>query len=353
MTSRPGRRDSASTSGPGAGPGARRVSSRCRTTFQISNDATSVVRTGHITRRQLRRPRLPAPWPTGGRRRRASARIAAHASGGGATGSSPIGSVLTMARYCARSLAHVAHVATWCSTRIASEPSSAPKAYPARSSAGWTVSSVTAFLTSPLRLDERPENGPETLQGLTRPTLDGSQRLAQFARDLYLRMSSVVSQFDRLALSDRELLQGAGHRAAQRQGVRGIPVGGFTGEPRQRFLLPQPGLMRPAPQEVDGAISGNPHEPPGNAPSCGVVRFPAAPAPQEGVLQHLARQLGVAHDPEREGEDEAPVARVETFEGRLLPDSHLAYELRICWLRLRAPATRYAAAPSVEFRHRK
>src|SRR5512132_2144036 len=208
MTSRPGRRDSASTSGPGAGPGARRVSSRCSTTFQISSDATSVVKTGHIARRQLGQPRLPAPWPTGGRRRRASARIAAHASGGGATGSSPIASVLTMARYCARALAHVAHVATWCSTRIASEPSRAPKAYPARSSAGWTVSSVTAFLTSPVRLDERPEDGPEALHGLTRPTLDGSQRLAQFARDLHLRMSSVVGQLDRLALPDRELLEG-------------------------------------------------------------------------------------------------------------------------------------------------
>src|SRR5260221_8872339 len=98
-----------------------------------------------------------------------------------------------MARYCARSLAHVAHVATWCSTRIASEPSSAPKAYPARSSAGWTVSSVTAFLTSPLRLDERPENGPETLQGLTRPTLDGSQPLGPVARPPLLAEDPVIN----------------------------------------------------------------------------------------------------------------------------------------------------------------
>jgi hypothetical protein len=32
----------------------------------------------------------------------------------------------------------------------------------------------------------------------------------------------------------------------------------------------------------------------------------------------------VAHDAEREGEDEAPVAHVEDFKGRLLPDLHLA-----------------------------
>ena len=41
-------------------------------------------------------------------------------------------------------------------------------------------------------------------------------------------------------------------------------------------------------------------------------------------MQDLAGQLMVAHDAEREGEDEAPVARVEGFEGGLLPDLHLA-----------------------------
>jgi hypothetical protein len=69
-------------------------------------------------------------------------------------------------------------------------------------------------------------------------------------------VAPVVGQLDRPALPDREVLERPGHRAPKGDRVRRIRLGGFTGEPHERFPLSQPGLMRTTPQEVDRAIGG-------------------------------------------------------------------------------------------------
>ena len=57
------------------------------------------------------------------------------------------------------------------------------------------------------------------------------------------------------------------------------------------------------------------------------------PAAQEGILQHLAGQLRIPHDPKREREDQPPVARVQELEPSLLPELHPTQELDICRVR--------------------
>jgi hypothetical protein len=70
------------------------------------------------------------------------------------------------------------------------------------------------------------------------------------------------------------------------------------------------GLMGPAPQRVDSPVAGYSHEPPGHPSSLGVVSLSPVPRAQEGVLQHLARELWVAHDPERQGKSPMSAACV-------------------------------------------
>jgi len=110
---------SASTLREGRRPGARRRESHVAGPRPISSDATSVVRTGPHQRAGncAPDPRLPAPWP------RAEVAVVCLRSNRGPSlrrGArrplefGPIGSpsVLTDGPGCARSLAHVAHVAT-------------------------------------------------------------------------------------------------------------------------------------------------------------------------------------------------------------------------------------------------
>src|SRR5262249_45404564 len=76
-------------------------------------------------------------------------------------------------------------------------------------------------------------------------------------------------------------------------------------------------------------VSCDSHEPPRHPSALRVIRFAPVPCPQEGVLQHFASQLRVAHDPDRQGIDETSIARVQRLEGGLVPEPHPADELEI------------------------
>ena len=77
--------------------------------------------------------------------------------------------------------------------------------------------------------------------------------------------------------------------------------------------------MLAAAQEVDGPVAGDAQEPAGEAPTGGVEAGHLVPAAEEGVLEHLLRQVPVTHDAQGHGVDQAGVAVVEGGEGRLVP----------------------------------
>ena len=87
--------------------------------------------------------------------------------------------------------------------------------------------------------------------------------------------------------------------------------------------------MRPTPQEIDGAIPSDAHEPPGHSPAAHIIGFPAIPAAQEGVLQDFASKFRVTHNAECQREDEPCVAVVEDLERGLVFPLHAAEELKI------------------------
>jgi hypothetical protein len=78
ITMRSGRRESASTSGPGAGPGARRTSSRCSVTFQIRSTASADAIAGHLAMRSQFGSIVPLAHHPRACRSLAAARIASH-----------------------------------------------------------------------------------------------------------------------------------------------------------------------------------------------------------------------------------------------------------------------------------
>jgi hypothetical protein len=88
--------------------------------------------------------------------------------------------------------------------------------------------------------------------------------------------------------------------------------------------------MRPTAEKVYGAVTGNAHDPTGNPSARCVVRVAPVPAAEKGVLEHFSRELGVAYDTEGEGEDETPVARIQTFESRLVAELNLVQQIDIC-----------------------
>ena len=107
---------------------------------------------------------------------------------------------------------------------------------------------------------------------------------------------------------------GRGRRALRSRGP------GHPGGRRDRGTpLVQAGLMLPAAQEVDGPVARDAQEPAGEAPPDGVEAGHLVPAAEEGVLEHLLRQVPVTHDAQGHGVDEAGVAVVEGGQGRLVP----------------------------------
>src|SRR5215831_19082710 len=88
--------------------------------------------------------------------------------------------------------------------------------------------------------------------------------------------------------------------------------------------------MRPTAEDVNGTAPGDTHEPTGDPSALCVVRAASVPAAEKGVLEHFSRELGVAYDAEGEGEDETPVARIQTFESRLVAELNLVQQIDIC-----------------------
>jgi hypothetical protein len=59
--------------------------------------------------------------------------------------------------------------------------------------------------------------------------------------------------------------------------------------------------MRPAAEDINRAVPRYAHEPPRHPSARGVIALAPFPGTQEGILQHLARELGIAHDTNRQG----------------------------------------------------
>ena len=176
-------------------------------------------------------------------------------------------------------------------------------------------------------------------------TLDRSEWLSEVLRDLGLSEPPIVRKLDRLTLIVREPGERLADSPSQCQGIGDASISGLVLAHVRGWPLPlaQARLMRTAAQQVYRTISSDPHEPPRDSPSLGVIRVSAIPRAEKCVLQDLSSQLRITDDAQRERKDEASIADIQHLEGGLVSEPHSLQQLEVGRL-LEARASRSAAS---------
>ena len=154
------------------------------------------------------------------------------------------------------------------------------------------------------------ERAPQLLQPDAHPALHGAERNAHQRGQLDVGVPAEVRELDRAALRLRETLERGAHRLVldvALGGLRGVVIRGALGG----RLKGRRAEGRLAPEDVDGAVVDDRHQPAADVAALAPVARRPAPGRDVRVVDDVLRGLALAQDPVGERVGQAAVAVVE------------------------------------------